>query len=36
MVRAGACTVRGDGNFSFDLAESEIKIGLPSSEGPVE
>lgn len=35
-MRAGACTVHGDGNFSFDLAESEIKIGLPSSEGPVE
>lgn len=34
-IRAGACTVPGDGNFSFDLAESKIKIGLLSSEGPV-
>lgn len=36
MVWAGACIVPRDGNFSFDLAESEIKIILLSSEGPVE
>lgn len=35
MVQAGACIVPGDGNFSFGLAESEIKITLLSSEGPV-
>jgi len=34
-VRAGACTVPRDGNFPFDLAQSKIKIGVLSSEGPV-